>query len=122
MKNINDKGVGMGWEMMKLGDVVKMVTGKTPPTSNSDYFEGDYLWVNPSDFGQKYIVESKRTITQKALDEKKCNLLPEGTLLLSCIGDIGQIGILKTKGTSFLLTSDNITIPLTALNLVSSST
>jgi type I restriction enzyme S subunit len=92
--------VGMSWEMVKLGDIVKMVTGKTPPTSNLDYFDGDYIWVNPSDFGSKYIVKSKRTVTQKAVDEKKCNLLPKDTILLSCIGDIGKIGILKTHGTS----------------------
>ncbi len=90
----------MSWEMVKLGEIVKMVTGKTPPTSNFDYFDGDYLWINPSDFGPKYIVESKRTVTQKAFEEKKCNLLPKGTILLSCIGDIGKVGILATQGTS----------------------
>ena len=98
-ESVKSKG-GMSWEKIKLGDIVKMVTGKTPPTSNLDYFDGDFLWVNPSDFGSKYIIESKRTISQKAIDEKKCNLLPKGTILLSCIGDIGKIGILKTQGTS----------------------
>ena len=99
METVKNDG-GMSWEMVKLGDIVKMVTGKTPPTSNLDYFDGGYLWVNPSDFGSKYIIESKRTITQKAVDEKKCNLLPKETILLSCIGDIGKIGILKTHGSS----------------------
>lgn len=103
----------MSWEIVKLGDVVKMVTGKTPPTSNKDYFDGEYLWVNPSDFGSKYILESKRTITQKAVDEKKCNLLPKGTILLSCIGDIGKIGILNNQGASNqqitgLITKENV--------------
>lgn len=105
--------VGMRWEMVKLGDIVKMVTGKTPPTSNLDYFDGDYMWVNPSDFGAKYIVVSKRTVTQKAIDEKKCNLLPKDSILLSCIGDIGKIGILKTQGASNqqitgLITHENV--------------
>jgi type I restriction enzyme S subunit len=90
----------MTWEKVKLGEIVKMVTGKTPPTKNTEYFNGDLLWINPSDFGSKYITESKRTISQKAVNEKKCNLLPVGTILLSCIGDIGKIGILKSNGTS----------------------
>jgi type I restriction enzyme S subunit len=107
------KKINMSWEIVKLGDVVKMVTGKTPPTSNKDYFDGEYLWVNPSDFGSKYILESKRTITQKAVDEKKCNLLPKGTILLSCIGDIGKIGILNNQGASNqqitgLITKENV--------------
>jgi type I restriction enzyme S subunit len=90
----------MSWEKVKLGDIVKMVTGKTPPTKNAEYFNGELLWINPSDFGSKYITKSKRTIAQKAVNEKKCNLLPVGTILLSCIGDIGKIGILKSNGTS----------------------
>lgn len=92
--------VEMSWEKVILGDIVKMVTGKTPPTKNAEYFNGDLLWINPSDFGSKYITDSKRTISQKAVNEKKCNLLPVGTILLSCIGDIGKIGILKSNGSS----------------------
>jgi type I restriction enzyme, S subunit len=90
----------MSWEKVKLGQIVKMVTGKTPPTNNLEYFEGEYLWVNPPDFKRKIISESKRTVSRKAIDEKKCTLLPIGTVLLSCIGDIGKIGIIKTIGTS----------------------
>ena len=103
----------MSWEIVKLGDVVKMVTGKTPPTKNIEYFDGEYLWVNPSDFGSKFIIKSKRTISQKAVKEKKNILLPMGTILLSCIGDIGKIGILKTEGSSNqqitgLITNDKV--------------
>lgn len=90
----------MSWDIVKLGDIVKMVTGKTPPTNNIAYFEGEYLWVNPSDFRNKVILNSKRTVSEKAIQEKKCNILPIGTVLLSCIGDIGKVGILKTVGTT----------------------
>jgi type I restriction enzyme S subunit len=92
--------VEMSWEKVRLGDVAKLVTGKTPPTNNSEYFNGEYIWVNPSDFGTKYITNSKRTLTSKAVNEKKCNLLPANSILLSCIGDIGKVGILKSEGTS----------------------
>ena len=90
----------MSWDIVKLGDIVKMVTGKTPPTNNSAYFEGEYIWVNPSDFRNKVILKSKRTVSEKAIQEKKCTILPNGTVLLSCIGDIGKVGILKTVGTT----------------------
>ena len=90
----------MSWEMVKLGDIAKLVTGKTPPTENTEYFNGDLLWINPSDFKSKYLNESKRTLTSKAIEDKKCNLLPKGTVLLSCIGDIGKAGILSDRGTS----------------------
>ena len=84
----------MKWEKVKLGDYVKLTTGKTPPTSQSQYFEGDVLWVTPSDFKSKLITETSRTLTNKAIEDKKCNHLPPNTVLLSCIGDIGKVGIL----------------------------
>ena len=76
----------MSWEKAKLIEVAKLVTGKTPPTTNQEYFNGDLLWINPSDFTSKILESSKRTLTTKAVVDKKCNLLPKGSLLLSCIG------------------------------------
>ena len=90
----------MSWEKVKLSEVAKLVTGKTPPTTNQEYFNGDILWINPSDFNGKIFESSKRTLTDKAVYHKKCNLLPKGSLLLSCIGDIGKVGILSSEGTS----------------------
>jgi type I restriction enzyme, S subunit len=90
----------MKYEMVKLGDYVKPITGKTPPTSQNDYFDGDILWVTPSDFKSKYIETTNRTLTNKAIKDKKCNALPENTLVLSCIGDIGKVGILRQGGTT----------------------
>jgi type I restriction enzyme, S subunit len=89
-----------GWEKVKLGDVVKLVTGKTPPTGNSNYFGGNFLWINPSDFGSKDIIESKRKLTRIAILDRKCNVLPKGSVLLSCIGDIGKVGILRMEGST----------------------
>lgn len=90
----------MKWEMVKLGDVAKLITGKTPPTVQTEYFDGDIIWITPSDFNSKYLAKSKRTLSFKAVSEKKCNFLPKNAVLLSCIGDIGKVGILKEAGTS----------------------
>jgi type I restriction enzyme S subunit len=88
----------MKWEMVKLGDCSKLITGKTPPTKNTEYFDGGILWVNPSDFKSKYIEKTNRTISREAIEDNKSTLLPKNTILLSCIGDIGKVGILKDKG------------------------
>lgn len=103
----------MSWEMVKLGDYVKLTTGKTPPTSQNQYFEGDVLWVTPSDFKAKLITETSRTLTNKAIEDKKCNYLPPNTVLLSCIGDIGKVAILKNGGT----TNQQITALIPSKNL-----
>nr|WP_294897172.1 restriction endonuclease subunit S [uncultured Pedobacter sp.] len=96
MKDLNKKD----WELVKLGDVVKCITGKTPPTKTKEYFDGDTLWVTPADLNQKYITSTVRTLTNKAIHDKKCNPLPKNAIVLNCIGDIGRVSILKEEGTS----------------------
>ena len=69
-------------------------TGKTPPTKEEKYFNGDVQWYTPGDLDRtKYLNKSKRTLTDESFVEKKAVQFPEGTLLVACIGDIGKIGI-----------------------------
>lgn len=69
-------------------------TGKTPPTSQTKYFEGEVNWYTPGDLDLgKYLTKSRRTLTQLAFDDKKAVIFPKDTLLIGCIGDIGKIGI-----------------------------
>jgi type I restriction enzyme S subunit len=69
-------------------------TGKTPPTSQTKYFEGEVNWYTPGDLDLgKYLAKSRRTLTQLAIDDKKAVVFPKDTLLIGCIGDIGKIGI-----------------------------
>ena len=37
------------WPMVKLGEVAKVVSGGTPKTSVSEYWDGDIPWVTPKD-------------------------------------------------------------------------
>src|SRR4051794_16004399 len=83
----------------KLGNVcLTMQTGKTPPTSVVAYFGGDIPWYTPGDIGKTSILTtSSRTVSQKAVDDKKAVLFDEGSLLITCIGDIGRCGIMNFK-------------------------
>jgi type I restriction enzyme S subunit len=71
-------------------------TGKTPPTSNPEYFDGDITWLGPSDLkGQKIVAKSERKVSEFALEQKKTFLYESGTVIISTIGDIGKTGIVK---------------------------
>ncbi len=71
-------------------------TGKTPPTSNPEYFDGDIPWIGPSDLkGQKLAEDSERKISELSLEDKKAFLYQPGTVLISTIGDIGKTAIVK---------------------------
>ncbi|MBW8323829.1 MAG: restriction endonuclease subunit S [Prolixibacteraceae bacterium] len=76
---------------------LEVKTGKTPPTSNPEYFDGEIPWVGPSDLrGQKLVEDSERKISEIALEEKRAFLYESGTVLISTIGDIGKTAIVKT--------------------------
>lgn len=75
---------------------LEVKTGKTPPTSNPDYFDGEIPWFGPSDLkGQKFAEDSERKISEVALEDKKAFLYQSGTVLISTIGDIGKTAIVK---------------------------
>lgn len=85
-----------------LGDVCELVqTGKTPPTSVSEYFDGTINWFTPGDIGKtKHLAKSKRTISDAAVVDKKATLFPANSLLLTCIGEIGRCGVIRESASS----------------------
>ncbi len=84
-------------KIIPLGEAItQMKTGSTPPTSHLEYFGGDVPWFTPSDIGStKKLFDSTRTITQKAISAGEAKLFEKDMLLVTCIGDIGRVGILQ---------------------------
>ena len=69
-------------------------TGKTPPTHETKYFNGEIQWFTPGDLDkEKYLGKSMRSLTEASFIDKKATYFPAGTLLVACIGDIGKLGI-----------------------------
>ena len=90
------------WKVTKIRRVAHRVeTGKTPPTNEPDFFNGDVDWFTPSDFEDKLIIQnSKRKISRHALDKLNLKTYPAETTLLVGIGaTLGKVGI--TAGSAF---------------------
>ena len=85
-----------GWEYDKLSDLGTIVTGATPSTNDeSNYFPKEYCFVKPSDFpveGIGNINETANYVSFKGLSASRP--LPVGSVLTTCIGIIGKVGIL----------------------------
>ena len=78
---------------MILSDLGTIVTGKTPPTKKSEYWNGDIPFVTPKDIqGTKHIFFTERGITSIGLNSVKSSALPAGAVCVSCIGNIGYVG------------------------------
>lgn len=88
-------------KLVELGEVCNLKTGKTPPTKEKKYFNGNINWFNPSDLDKdKILVNSKRKITSLAFNDKKAVVFEKGSLLMTCIGEIGKVGITSEKCSS----------------------
>ena len=83
-----------GWEVKKLGEVEnKIITGKTPSTSDPENFGGDIPFITIDDIRKApYIYTSERTLTNKGANTQRGKFLPAGSLCCSCIGTPGVIG------------------------------
>jgi type I restriction enzyme, S subunit len=74
------------WKRIKVRDLGRIVTGKTPHTSRKDFFGGLIPFLTPTDMpdGQKH-VGTERTLTDAGLATVKNCLIPKG-VAVSCIG------------------------------------
>lgn len=89
------------WKMVRLGDIGTIVTGSTPPKNEAIFYDSDDIpFFKPNDFSENTI--EKLTIPNEYVSEKarkKIRLLPVGSVLVTCIGTIGKVGIATCEST-----------------------
>ncbi len=83
------------WEDLTLGDLGRVVTGKTPLTAVEGNFGGQIPFVTPSDMdGRKSISTTARFLTHAGAASVKGSVIPAGAIMVSCIGsDMGKVVI-----------------------------
>ena len=78
--------------------ITDIATGTTPPTSKKEYFNGNIKFYTPSDIsGRLYLANSERTLTKKAIEDKKARVFHKGDILFVGIGTIGKVGIVNDE-------------------------
>ena len=79
----------------RISDLGRIVTGKTPRTSNAENYGGNIPFLTPSDdLSGKFAPQTVKTITEEGLSEVKNCLLPSKSVCVSCIGsDLGKVVI-----------------------------
>ena len=81
------------WVSLTLGELGRVVTGKTPLTSVEGNFGGRIPFVTPSDMdGRKTISMTARFLTHSGAASVKGSVIPAGAIMVSCIGsDMGKV-------------------------------
>lgn len=86
------------WEVVRLKNVSKIVSGATPKSSVSANWDGNINWVTPAEFGDEmYIGDSVRKITKTGLESCAASLVPIGSIILSNRAPIGSLGISEVE-------------------------
>lgn len=86
------------WEVVRLGDVAKKLkAGGTPRTTVKEYWNGNIPFVKIGDITatQKYLKQTKTTITEAGLKNSSAWLIPKNSILLSMYASIGEVAINK---------------------------
>lgn len=84
--------VPSSWKIKNISDIGDVTTGTTPSTSVSAYYGGEFLFVKPSDLDDSiYIYDTETKLTKLGFEQTR--RLPKKTVLVTCIGSIGKMGI-----------------------------
>ena len=77
----------------KLSEIMDIIGGGTPRTSNPDYWNGDIPWLSVKDFGNdnRYVYETEKHITELGLINSSTKLLKKGDIIISARGTVGEI-------------------------------
>ena len=80
-----------GWIIKTVAEVGKVVTGSTPNTSNQVFWNGTIPFVTPADLGGTKVRITGRSVSEEGLVQVR--EIPSGTVMVTCIGSIGKLGI-----------------------------
>jgi len=84
------------WPKVRLEECTEIVSGATPSTSESTYWDGDICWATPKDLSEldgAYISDTPRKITRSGLQSCAATVLPPDSVLFSSRAPIGHVAI-----------------------------
>ncbi|MCG8883003.1 hypothetical protein G1L02_07495 [Tenacibaculum finnmarkense] len=84
------------WVETELGVISQVITGNTPSKKHSEYYNGDIPWIKPGDIRTGIeLFNSVETLTEEGA--KNARLLSKGAVMVTCIGNLGNVAIAGTQ-------------------------
>ena len=101
MKQETFKQTGIGkipkeWEVVRISQIGKVITGTTPSTKVEEYWGGNYPFVTPTDFStSKYVYKTERSVTKKGANKGK--IIPKDSVMVTCIASVGEVALASSE-------------------------
>lgn len=88
-------GVPEGWNECTVESFGTVITGKTPPTSNKEYYtNGKVPFVTiPDMHNVVYPLKTEKRLTIEGAQTQKNKYIPPNSVMISCIGTVGLVSI-----------------------------
>ena len=98
MATLTDTQRAAGWKKYVLSDIVEIIGGGTPKTSNPEYWNGDIPWLSVTDFSgdSRYVYDTEKKITQDGLENSSTKLLLKDDIIISARGTVGELAQLSS--------------------------
>jgi type I restriction enzyme S subunit len=79
---------------VRLKDIGTVITGKTPSTKKSEFWDGDVCFITIDDINANPLIkDTNRKITKEGIESLGNNTISGTCVLVNCVGNIGVVGI-----------------------------
>lgn len=102
----------MTWQVIRINDLGRIVTGDTPPKSRSEFYGSAYPFIKPTDMkvGRRFTPDYEESYSEEAFEKYKKKLIPVGSTAVVTIGSIGQ-KLTLTHAPCFVNQAVNAVVP-----------
>lgn len=74
------------WELKRIRNACKVVTGGTPSTKHPEYFGENIKWLKSGDIKQLYIYDTTEKLTQLGIENSNAKTYPSGSVAIALSG------------------------------------
>lgn len=80
-----------------LSDLIYLIGGGTPKTTEPEFWNGDIPWLSVKDFNNvnRYVYSTEKSITEKGLNNSSTKMLEKNDIIISARGTVGEIAMLS---------------------------
>jgi type I restriction enzyme S subunit len=87
--------VPRGWAVRALSSAFDLLPGGTPSTQVAGYWDGGIPWISVTDtVPGPYVLDTARTVTERALRERRLRLYPAETVVITARGTVGNVALI----------------------------
>ena len=78
---------------VRFTDLIQVLGGGTPKTSEISYWNGKIPLFTPKDVGNPYTLNTEKSITEAGLDHCNSRLFPVNTVFVTARGTVGKVAL-----------------------------